>query len=597
VLEADTRSAAEVGVDRRDPAQAARVGPGLADVLAAVAVTLVVAGPMLFTSAGLNYDFTNHLWLAWVAGKELAQTGYPSYFVNEIPVLGVFYPFFAFYGGTLYVLTGAVGDVFGGDVVLAYVAMTTLAILAAYAGTWWLARLLGVRGWMTHAPALTVVTSAYYITTLYGRGAWPELIATSALAPLAASGVYLARTRTWRPLPILAFVASDVIFTGSHNLTLLWGTTLMLLALLLAWLSFGRPRELPYRRLFAIASLGAAGALVNAWFLFPDFAYAKTVAISHAAPIAWATTSFLDTPGVLLDPLRGSSHRLFVQIPDWFLAWALAAGALLLWRRHADTRLRRASIGIVCVIALLLALMMLEPLWNLMPFPFDQTQFPYRLDTYISYAVAVLVMLAAIALQHTSRSPRIDSRGYGMRVALASVSCISIALCVSQLSVSSVRQAKTLAHRSEALASIHALPRTWGTGDEYADAQRPLVNAERDRFLTIDPSSVHADRFAGWLAVPPGAAPIITDITGGPGLVRIHGLERVGHGTQDETIVKRLGDGSGPVYVVIETAHSAPVELGRLISILALASIIAALAAATLRTRYARHPTRPQVPT
>jgi hypothetical protein len=36
------------------------------------------------------------------------------------------------------------------------------------------------------APALAVVTSAYYVTDLYGRGAWPEFMATSAMAPLLA---------------------------------------------------------------------------------------------------------------------------------------------------------------------------------------------------------------------------------------------------------------------------------------------------------------------------------------------------------------------------------------------------------------------------
>jgi hypothetical protein len=579
-------------VGRQSPSPL-RAGP--VDVLAAVAVTLVVAGPMLFTSAGLNSDFTNHLWLAWVAGKELAQAGYPSYFLNVSVALGVFYPFFAFYGGTLYTLTGAAGDVLGGDFVLAYVGITTFAIFAAYAGTWWLARLLGVRGWMTHAPALTVVTSAYYVTNLYGRGAWPEFIATSALAPLVASAVHLARTRTWRPTPMLAFVISDVIFTGSHNLTLLWGTTLIATALAFAWLSFGGPRELPYRRLCAIASLGIAGALVNAWFLFPDFAYANTVAISHAPPIPWSTTGFLNTPAVLLDPLRGSSRGLFAQIPDWFLAWGLAVGALLMWRRRADARLRRAWVSAVCVIALLFALMMLELLWNLMPYPFDQTQFPYRLDTYISYAVAVLVMLTAIALQHAPSPPHTGRRAFGMRSTLAGVSCVSVALCVSQLSVSGTRHAKTLAHRGEALKSVHVLPRGWVAEDEYADAQGPLVGFEGDRVLTIDPGSVHADRFAAWLAVPPGPAPIATNITGGPDLVRIRGLRRVGHGGQDEAVVKRLGDGSGPVHVVIETAHNAPVELGRLASVLALVSILAALTTATLRARRARRPTPPDI--
>src|ERR1700734_2828889 len=71
------------------------------DVPVAAAAVLMVMAPMLFTSSGFAPDFTNHLWLTWVAGKELVQGGSPGYFLSTSG-LGVFYPMFAFYGGTLY---------------------------------------------------------------------------------------------------------------------------------------------------------------------------------------------------------------------------------------------------------------------------------------------------------------------------------------------------------------------------------------------------------------------------------------------------------------------------------------------------------------
>jgi uncharacterized membrane protein len=349
--------------------------------MATVIATLVVAGPLLFTDSGFAVDFTNHLWLSWVAGRALASNGSPSYFLNTSG-LGIFYPLFAFYGGTLYTIVGGLGDLLG-DPVLAYVGVTTIAIASAYGGMLWIGRQLGVRGWLAHAPALTVVTSAYYVTDLYGRGAWPEMMATSAMAPLLASCVYLVRTRPWRPTPILIFVLSVVIFSGSHNITLLWGVTVGIVGLFVMWLALCASRRLPYRRLAAVAGLGALSVLVNAWFLFPDLAYAGKVAVSEEATISWAYTSYLNTPTNLLDPLRhvptqSSTPAIFLQIPDWFLVWALAAGVLLLLHRQADSQLRRAWAAVALLVAALLVMMMLTSLWTVVPYPFDEIQFQTR---------------------------------------------------------------------------------------------------------------------------------------------------------------------------------------------------------------------------
>src|SRR5262249_42306499 len=150
-------------------------------------------------------DFTNHLWLVWVAGKAFVQAGHPTYFINTT-TQGVFNPWFAFYGGTLYMITGAISELLGGHPVIAYVGVTMLAIAGCYLGTLCPARQFGLRGWIAHAPALAVVTSAYYITNLYGRGAWPEFVAVSSIPPLIASGVWLTRSPAWRPWPVLAFV-------------------------------------------------------------------------------------------------------------------------------------------------------------------------------------------------------------------------------------------------------------------------------------------------------------------------------------------------------------------------------------------------------
>jgi hypothetical protein len=588
--------------DHRSPAHTSveRTAAGLtrADALVATVAVLVVAAPMLFTDSGFAVDFTNHLWLSWVAGKELVRSGFPSYFLNTSG-LGVFYPLFAFYGGPLYMITGGLGELLGGHPVLAYVGVTTVAIAGAYGGMLWLSRQLGVRGWLAHAPALTVITSAYYVTDLYGRGAWPELMATSAMAPLLASCVCLVRTRPWRPTPVLIFVLSAVIFSGSHNITLLWGATVAAVALVVVWLALGAPRTLPHRRFAAVAGLGVSSALVNAWFLFPDLAYAGKVAVSEDTAVRWASTSYLNTPATLLDPLRhvpaqSSTPAMFVQIPDWFLAWALGAGALLLWRRRADTRLRRAWAAVAVLIAVALAMMMLAQFWTIVPFPYDEIQFPYRLGVYVYYAVAGFVLVGALALQRSSAAATERRRTGGLRAMLVVVVAISMGLCVWQEWVPNTLFRASYTTRGGALGSVNELPNSWYAHGSFDDVSAAYVTTSRGRTLVVEPDRVHGGRFAAWMEVPPGPAPIWTNVTGGAYLVHIAGLERVGRGPLGGVVVRRPHGGSGPVHVVIETAHTAPIELGRLMSGLAVLLIAGVVARACVLSRRARRIVRTQ---
>src|SRR5262249_31977796 len=147
-------------------------------------------------------------------------------------------------GGTLFALTGALAALLGASTILAFEVVTVAAIAAAYGGLFWLARQLGVRGLLAHAPAIVFVTSAYYVTNLYGRGAWSEFMAVSALPLVAAASLRLVRGRL-SVGPVACLVAASVVFSGSHNITLLWGTTLAVVALAVYWVASGRSRELP----------------------------------------------------------------------------------------------------------------------------------------------------------------------------------------------------------------------------------------------------------------------------------------------------------------------------------------------------------------
>ena len=166
--------------------------PAFIDVAIATLAVLLIASPLLFTSDGFAPDFTNDIWFSGYQEHAIAAHLHPTLFV-QTQANGVFYPLFAFYGGTLFALTGALGAVLGGSTILAFELMTLAGIAAAYGGLFWLARQLGVKGLLAHAPALVFVTSAYYVTDLYGRGAWAEFIAVSALPLVLAASLRLVR--------------------------------------------------------------------------------------------------------------------------------------------------------------------------------------------------------------------------------------------------------------------------------------------------------------------------------------------------------------------------------------------------------------------
>jgi hypothetical protein len=554
------------------------------DVVLSGAVILLIGARLLLTRKGFAAsDIDNDLWASSVAGKSLVEAGHPTYFINTA-VEGVFEPFFAFYGGTLFMATGAVSELLGGHPIAAFLGVTLLAITGAYVGTLWLGRQFGLRGWVAHAPAVAVVTSAYYITDLYGRGDWSEFVAISAIAPLAASAIYLTRAPLWRPWPVLVFVVSAVAFTGSHNITLLWGATVALVALLVLWLVMGRPRELPYRRLAMVAALGVTSALVNSWFLLTDIAHGHDVQIYAIGPSAKGLangTSFFDTPSVLFNPLRhvpaaSTTPALYVQAPVWFLVWGLLAGSLLL--HGGSARLRRVWVGATIVVALLLAALMLKPFWEHLPNPWTQIQFPYRLNGYVLYAIAALVLVGALALQRASTDgPKRATRF--LRYALAAVTAISLGLCLWQQ-----WHPKPVTNLREALTNPHVLPRTWSTAvSYYADYRAPVISTPPGRQLIIPPSQVRGDHFAAVMNVPPGPQPIQTNIVGGNYVVRISGLEWLGRTPSGYAVVRRPNGGSAPVRVTVGTASSRAITLGRVLSVLALIALLVVLVGTSFR--------------
>jgi uncharacterized integral membrane protein len=555
-----------------------RISAPLTDVFITIAVVGVVVVPLFARSNG-ELDFVNHLWVVWAAGKALVQAGHPTYFINTT-TQGVFDPWFAFYGGTLYEATGAISELIGHPYI-AYTGVTVLGVAASYAGTLWLGRQFGLRGWIAHAPALTVVTGAYYITDLYG-GAWTEFMPLSVIPPLVAGAVFLVRAPAWRPWPVLVFAVSVAIMTGSNDVTLVVSATAAVLVLVVMWLALGRPRRLPYRRFAMVAGLAVAAGLVNAWFLITDLLYARDVSISTTAtPVTGAVGSF-DSAAFQFDPFRSwpSSSAfpgIYVQVPDWFLAWGVLAGAMLLWHRQARSGLRRAWIGGLICFALLMGLIMDNSIWSVVPFPLDKVQFPFRLDIFVVYVVAGVVLAGALALQHADVFERRRRNLKHLQVTLLAVTAISVGLCLWQELVPSDSVPGYFVNRRAAFVSPNVLPPSWYAVDPYNDIRAPIVAVPPGRVITIDPSRVSGDRFAGWVDAPPGPQPIQTNISGGDYVVRIAGLRRVGRSANGFAVVQRLKNGKGPVHIVISTAQTSAVAIGKILSLLAILTVLAIL--------------------
>lgn len=558
--------------------------PVLIDLAIATVAVLLIASPLLFTDSGFAPDFTNALWLAGYQQHTIAAQLHPSLFLQS--QIGIFYPFFAFYGGTLFALTGALGVVLGGSTVLAFEVATVAAIAAAYGGVFWIARQLGVRGIMAHAPAVVYVTSAYYVTNLYGRGAWAEFVATSVFPLVIASALRVVRGRP-RIAPAACLVAATAVFGGSHNITLLWGTTLAVLALVLYWILSGAPRGLPWRRISSAAGLIALGMCLNAWFLLPDVFYSHETFISHRV-IPWSATGFFNTAGVIFDPLRdvpsaSTTPALYVQLPVLALIWGLIAVPLA-WRQK---RLRPGVVTAVAMLVGVLVVIMSSGVYSELPSLLREVQFAYRLQIYATLASAGLVLIGALTLTRRAQNARATGSDRALAVGLGLVVAFGVALSAWQLWVPNTQISESyfhsLTYRSEALeGSPAALPESWNAPADYVDIDLPVASAKYT--VQINPEALaYKEKISGQASLAENARTFATDILGSTHFVDVGGDVRVrGRSKTGGLVLERTNSGSH-VPIKLSPAVSGPVLLGRIVSLAAAGLLLALLAIAGAR--------------
>jgi hypothetical protein len=561
----------------------------------AVACFVIVAAsaPMIFSYAALYYDPAN-LVLGVVRGHELTSGFPPTSFLSGTGSGGVLMPTYIFYGGPLYSLLGLFDIVPGLHGVPAFVLFVAIGQAFAYGGTFWFSRQCGIPRHLSHVPAIAVITSAYWTSDLYARADFAEYMAINSLPLVAASILDLQRNKELRLRTFVALFFSVVVFSGSHNLTLEWGSTLGVVAFALFALTNARRWKWRWQRIAYAIGVVAVGIGANAWALLPDAAYGSTTAIATVYSVA--ETGFLDSLGVLFNPLRyvpaqsGTQH-LYLQLPVWFLAWAALVGLFLAVRtRRASWRVLGNPLACLAVGALVLYLIVTGAALSQVPAPLSYIQFPYRLGSYLVFTVAGLLVIVIRWYCDAESDRTLSARSsVTIKAALVAVTLMSSALFAWQLrfyfasSPANVLQSNAIEETKLALLF----------NNQYADVKEPIVNfAPRRTFdFALSEVSSSGNSLIGNFSLPGGGAPIATNIVGGPQFVTIGGgIIRIGRTPLGYAIVKRLRGGNGPVHVVLRAAHPLPTLLGDLASglswgIALLVGILTALSRLRSRSR------------
>jgi hypothetical protein len=566
------------------------------DAMIALAVVLLLAAPALFTRDGFIDDWVNHLWLTWLQSRQINATGLPSLFIHASP-LGVFYPNFVFYGGTLYAIGGYLMALTGAPVAV-FVGMLTAAIAAAYLGTLWVARQAGVPGLAAHLPAIVVVSGAYYLSLAYGRGSWPELLATSAIPPMIGAVVHLIR-RGASAGPVLILGIATVIWSGSHNLTLAWGAVVLsclAMAMGISLASHLRTRAAAKRMALVVVVIGL-GVMINGWFLLPDVRYAEHTAIGQVAGIATGISDPFSRPGIIFNPLRvratpanGYLRSHFTELPVLVMAWIIAAAGLL-WRRAWPVWARRLLPALALLVVALIGLLMDDGLWSQLPRALQHIQLTFRLQTYIVLAVAGMTIVALCVAGKSQR---------WLRATLLAVTLFGLASGVWQVWNSDAgfypSSRSFLANRSAVFHYPYRTPPTWYVYP-YLATFRPFTThtVSTQGSVYLDPAEIRGDSTSQLVSVPAGRGPVKSNIASPDYLVSVRGLRVAGETPDGYLALDRPSPRRNEARLTVGESNTTAVRAGPWLTLAGLVGLLIATLGAfrSARPREARpYPSR-----
>lgn len=487
-------------------------------------------------------------------------------------------------------MVGGIGAILGNHIYPVYIASIGIAAAFAYGGMWWISRLLGLSRWVAHLPAFVVVTAAYYLTDAYARGAWPELIAISAV-PMFIAGAVRLLSGPWRAWPMLLYLIATVFMTGSHNITLMWSAMLFAVVAVAIWIVLGSARPAP-RAILALVVVSAIGTGVNAWFLLYDLVHASET-------YAWIQNlSFLKTYGPyfyfdnipnVLDPLRQTPSQS--TTPGLTIAAPIAAfifGLILTWlswpaAKRAGRLLASVWLILLGVMALLVGLLVMpSQWWNTLGAPFIDIQFPYRLAGWLMIAIAIQL---AISLRYAR-----GLRGGRRQVAIG----LGAALVVLTIVQASAQLYSAERLNGETGFDLHAReyafsggpstpPSTYYASRYYGDSSAPLVKNEKSRVVSLPAPEPGDTHFEITFPLPPGHGPIQTNIAAGTYAVHVEGMKPVGRSETGTMVLEPEPPDAKTAHLVIDADAGAAATVGTVITFLCLIACIALLVWLALR--------------
>jgi hypothetical protein len=503
-----------------------------------------------------------------------------------------FYPIFAFYGGTLFVFGGAIALLVA-SADAAETIISILALAAAYGGWLWLARMAGVRSWAAHAPAVLYVTAPYVLTNINVREDFAELVATSVMPLMVASALSVLRADRLRAGPAAALAASVVFFGGSHNLTLLWGTTILGIAALVV--GAGVPaarRQVTTRGVLRVLVIVVPAMSVNAWYLLPNLAYHTDTVIANRID-DWK--ALLKGP----HPELGAGYLFALGRPSAFAAGSgltitlpvLAMGWLVVATLAVRAHWQGTWARMLAILALLTAgvlAVMTNPRWILaLPDPWQMIQFSYRLETFALFGICGAIIAALVLVDHSGRRWLT-----GLLLPIVVLSVVGAAI-----------QRHDAPRGATPIKLFIDVSAPFSIGD-FADGklrQYPPDDSSRQLFV-VTRASVKQGRLVGDLRAAPGEV-IYSTLMAPPRLLDIQGARVIGRwpgpvaGTGWQTrwaLVLQVADDAKPgkAHIVIEEARSLPIVAGRIISLLGLLTLavigVAILAGSVRRRRPGR---------
>jgi len=533
----------------------------------------VLAWPMMFAHKFLRWDWYVHLWYMWHQSESLRANWVPSLFNHDTSA--VFDPHFAFYGGTLYAVGGML-TLLVGSPVTAFAIIFLIAFASVYGGWYWIARLAGLGVWTAHVPGILSVTAPYYMTMVYSMGSWAEITADSMVPVLLASAYTTMRADRLRPAPTLALVVSSVLVFGSHNITLVWSSTVLLVvgSASLVLIPALR-RRLVRRGVLRVAGVMLPAVLVNAWFLVPNLAYlSQTTIAGDGQTIKGYLTGamYLVRTAYLVSPLRVSSDpqvpHYTLELPVLAIGWVLTGLVLLRSARKAPW-FRMSLILLAAMVPVILLITQLSLILHT-PAPWGRIQFTYRLETYVQVPLNGCVVCVLVLVRRSGRH-----RWWAWAVVPVLAASLTGALYdIYAHPASNGRAADTFGRTTWTAEQPYHTPAGPPYVKDYSSFTLPQLPLAESYPTVIFPTTAErGDR----VTVTTGASPneyVRTNILGLPQLLRISGARVVGIDATRRLVLRVAADAQPrAAAITVQGASPWPVVLGRILSILGLAGL------------------------